>query len=221
MKYKCLVLDHDDTSVKSTSELHYPAFRLIMEKMRPDHEIPSLRTFIEKNFEPGIVPYYQDELGFTGDEFLLEQKMWKDYIKDKTPHFFEGFIDIIKHFKEQGGYVCVVSHSLGEEIMRHYSENGITADMIFGRELPIEQQKPNPYPLHKIMETYGLEPENLIMVDDLRFGYEMAEAAGVDFAAAGWGYEGVPIVEEYMRENSDYYFETVKEFSDFIFEENQ
>ncbi|HOK48860.1 MAG TPA: hydrolase, partial [Sedimentibacter sp.] len=26
MKYKCLVLDHDDTAVKSTPDIHYPSF---------------------------------------------------------------------------------------------------------------------------------------------------------------------------------------------------
>ena len=34
MKYKCLVLDHDDTTVNSTPCIHYPAFLKILEEIR-------------------------------------------------------------------------------------------------------------------------------------------------------------------------------------------
>ena len=53
------------------------------------------------------------------------------------------------------------------------------------------------------------------MVDDLKPGYDMARAAGVDFAAAGWAYD-VPEIEGFMRKNCDYYFKTVQDFGRFL-----
>ena len=35
MKYKCLVLDHDDTIVNSTATIHYPAFIESLKILRP------------------------------------------------------------------------------------------------------------------------------------------------------------------------------------------
>ena len=36
LKYPCLVLDHDDTTVNSTATVHYPAFVEFMKIYRPD-----------------------------------------------------------------------------------------------------------------------------------------------------------------------------------------
>ena len=46
---------------------------------------------------------------------------------------------------------------------------------------------------------------------------EAAAACGVDFAAAGWSHGLLPEVAEFMREKSDYYFSTVKEFEEFLY----
>ncbi len=45
MKYKCLVLDHDDTVVKSTPTIHYPSFIEAMKELRPQMEPYTLETF--------------------------------------------------------------------------------------------------------------------------------------------------------------------------------
>ena len=39
----------------------------------------------------------------------------------------------------------------------------------------------------------------------------MARAAGADFAAAGWAND-IPEIEDFMRENCDYYLKTVDDF---------
>ena len=46
-------------------------------------------------------------------------------------------------------------------------------------------------------------------------GYDMARAAGVDFAAAGWAYD-VPEIEGFMRKNCDFYFKTVQDLGQFL-----
>jgi cellulose synthase/poly-beta-1,6-N-acetylglucosamine synthase-like glycosyltransferase len=63
-------------------------------------------------------------------------------------------------------------------------------------------------------------PDNeyeIIVVDDLKPGYDMAKGAGVDFAAAGWAYD-VREIEDFMRENCDYYLETVEDLRKILFE---
>lgn len=219
MRYKCIVLDHDDTAVKSTPELHYPAFCEIMDTLRPECTGYSLAEFTRKCFEPGFEEFCRKELDFTDDEMAEEYRIWKRFIKDKTPAFYDGFIDMVKKFQEKGGKVCVVSHSESEEIKRHYAENGVTLDLVYGWELPLEQRKPYAYPMEQILKILGLEPGEAVMVDDLRLGYDMAKDCGVDFIGAGWSHGLLPEVMEYMREKADYYFGTVEELSEFLFRE--
>ena len=53
IRYKCLVLDHDDTTVKSTPDVHYPQWLETLEVLRPDVQM-SLETFMLYNFNIGF-----------------------------------------------------------------------------------------------------------------------------------------------------------------------
>jgi phosphoglycolate phosphatase/pyrophosphatase PpaX len=53
------------------------------------------------------------------------------------------------------------------------------------------------------------------VVDDLKPGFDMARAAGIDFAAAGWGYD-VPEIEDFMRRHSDFYLKTTEELKELL-----
>ncbi|MCR5481936.1 MAG: HAD family hydrolase, partial [Clostridia bacterium] len=159
LRYKCVVLDHDDTAVMSSKELHYPAFCEIMEKMRPGSHKYTFEEFMKFCFEPGFSVYLQEKYGFTDAEFDEEFQIWKDYIKDKTPDFYPGFLELVKELQELGAYICVVSHSEKAEIVRHYAENGVKPDLVYGWELPPEQRKPFAYPMEQIMLKLGMKPQ--------------------------------------------------------------
>lgn len=66
--------------------------------------------------------------------------------------------------------------------------------MIFGWERCEEERKPNPYPLQEIMRKYNLKPNELIMIDDLKPGFDMAMSCNVDFASAGWSHTNSLII---------------------------
>lgn len=216
MKYQCLVLDHDDTAVKSTPQIHYPSFREALIEMRPEHEL-SLEDFISYCFDPGFSALCNDIIGFTKEESERQQTIWKRYTQSIIPSFYDGMEDIIKEFKTQGGYICVVSHSDHEMIKRDYLANcGLVPDMIFGWEQAPEHRKPNPFPLQEIMRAFALNASQLVVVDDLKPGLDMAKACGIDFVSAGWSHT-IPQIKSYMEQNSDYYFERVDELKTFLF----
>lgn len=215
MKYKCLVLDHDDTAVQSSPEIHYPSFQKILAELRPEVSM-SYDEFMKYCFDPGFSSLCYDILHFTDDEMVREAEIWRSYTSRITPHFYDGFIDMVRRFRNGGGCVCVVSHSDASEISRHYAEFGITPDLIFGWEYPEHQRKPHPYPLEQIMSRLRLKNTDLIVLDDLRLGYDMAKACDVFFAAAGWSHT-VPEIADFMKKNSDIYFKSVSEFENFIF----
>ena len=217
LKYPCLVVDHDDTTVNSTATVHYPCFVEYMAKYFP-HVHLTLEEYFLYNFDPGVVALFTEICGMTWEQMLDEEAYWKEYVKHHVPKAYPGIREILEEQKARGGKVCVVSHSFEDNIRRDYRENGLPEpDLIFGWEYPPEQRKPAVWPLEQIMKTFGMKPEELLVVDDLKPGYDMAKAAGVPFAAAGWAND-IPQIESFMRANCGLYFKTVKELQAYLFE---
>lgn len=217
MRYRCLVLDHDDTLVESTASIHYPSFCAYLEQTRPGLHY-SLEDYFRRNFAPGILELFTGELGFSQQELDDEFRFWQNYVKDRIPAAFPGIREILERFRQQGGILTVVSHSVSDVIRRDFQANGLPMpDRIYGWELPPEQRKPSPYALSAILRDYDLRPEEVLVLDDLKPGYDMAQQCAVPFAASGWAYD-VPEIEAFMRQNCDFYFKTITEFEKFLFE---
>lgn len=216
MKFACLVLDHDDTVVNSTATVHYPSFVAFLKQYRPDLPVCSLEQYFQKNFHSGPLGFFRDELGLSEAELQQEHVFWDAYVQNHIPCVYAGMRELLWAHKQQGGHICVVSHSMSHNIRRDYRENDLPEpELVFGWEAPEELRKPNPYPLQRIMQELNLRPDQLLMVDDLKPGYDMAKAAGVPFAAAGWSND-IPMIETFMRQNSDYYFKTIQSLREFL-----
>ena len=218
MRFQCLVMDHDDTTVNSTATIHFPSFLAYLAQVRPGLSY-TLDDYFRKNFDPGVMALFTGELGFSEEELEGEFRFWQDWVRTRVPKAYPGIREILQRHRDAGGKIAVVSHSMRENIERDYRENGLPVpDLIFGWEQPPEQRKPAPWALEQIMAQFSLPASELLMVDDLKPGYDMARAAGVDFAAAGWAYD-VPEIEAFMRKNCDFYFKTVQEFRTFLEED--
>lgn len=198
LRYPCLVLDHDDTVVDSTAHIHHPAFLSGVELLRPGQVSMTLEDYFRMNYDPGLISYYREVLHFTDQEIDWESRHWLDYVEKHIPTAYDGMAPLIARQKELGGRVCVVSHSQRQNILRDYRSNSLPEpDLIYGSELPRDRCKPSPWPLGDIMERLGLEPGQLLVVDDLPLGHQMAQAAQVPFVAAGWAHT-IPQIRAYM-----------------------
>ena len=216
MKYRCLILDHDDTTVDSTPCIHYPAFLKILEILRPGMTYTK-EEFLEKNFSPGLGPFYRNELNFSDEELRQEWEIWRDYIDRVVPHFFPGMPELIKRQKAEGGLVCVVSHSFPEYIFRDYQAAGVPRpDLVFGWDPDRSKCKPSPYPLKEIMRITGCDPDDMLMVDDLKPGLDMAHACDVKFAACFWSYD-ISAIRIYMNDHADFCLNSVSELEHLLF----
>lgn len=216
-KYKCLIIDHDDTAVKSSPEIHYPCFVKTIEVFRPGEYVLTLEEFMHACFYPGLFEYYTKSLGFTKEELDLELDMWQRYAKERVPHFYEGVGEAINDFRNAGGIVAVSSQSHIDIIKRDYIERlGFLPDYIYGCELEKDKCKPSPFAILDVCEKCGVLPCETIVVDDLRTGLEMAKSAGANFAAAGWSHF-VPEIKRYMKKNSEIYLENTEDLRKILF----
>lgn len=218
MRYKCIVLDHDDTVVASEASVNYPCFLKVLERFRPG-QFMELNEFTYNCFiHDGFPDFMRSKYQFTDWELKEEFLMWQDYAKTRIPPAYAGIREIVLEQKKRGGLVCVSSHSGLSNILRDYKTHfGVEPDAVYSWDMPAETRKPAPYSLLKIMEKYSLEPKDLLMIDDLKPGYDMAKKAGVDFAFAGWGRQNVPQITEFMLRYCDYAFQSTQELYDFLF----
>lgn len=217
LKYPCLVLDHDDTVVQSEKSIGYPYFCYILSQFRPGQTM-TLQEFVKDCHDLGFAEMCRQRFQFTDEELAAEHIGWMGYIRTHIPDPYPGMKEIIQKQKAMGGLVCVVSHSSIENITRDYDVHiGIQPDAIYGWDLPEHQRKPNPFPLEDIMRRYDLTADQLLMVDDVKLAWVMANPLGVKTAFAAWSKTDYPELMQEMTQLCDYTFHTTTELEKFLF----
>ena len=218
LKIPCLVLDHDDTVVQSESTVNFPYFCYILDHYRPGAVI-TLQQYMDGCFQYGFADMCRKWYGFTEEELLEEYLGWKEFIMTHIPAPFPGMDRIIHRQKEEGGVICVVSHSCEDNITRDYKTHfGILPDDIFGWDLPEEKRKPSPWPMEQIMAKYGFTPEQMLVVDDMKPAWEMARKVGAPMAFAAWGRQEYPAILGEMTGICDYSFASTEDLYEFLFD---
>lgn len=189
MKYKCLVLDHDDTVVNSSQSIHYPAFLHTLTILRPHLEPLTFEDFNHHCFVYGFNHLCKERYGFNDEEMEIEYKTWKSHTQSKQADPFLGWKEILLRFKHDGGKIVVVSYSESSEIRRDYIDHfGFEPDLIFAYDHGKDKLKPHPYPIYQILDQFQLSKNEILVIDDMPVGYEMAQNANVDFIWAQWAY---------------------------------
>ena len=218
LKYQCLVLDHDDTVVQSEKTLGFPYFRDFLSRIRPSVEI-TFAEYVRGCHTMPFVDMCRAKWQFTDEELQMEWAGWKEYLLTHIPAPCDGIERIIRRQKEEGGLVCVVSLSGAQSITRDYQAHfEMEPDAIYGWDLPKERQKPSTYPLEDIMARYGLQPKDLLVVDDAKLAWHMSRGAGVEIAFAAWSKKDFPDIGEEMRDICNFSFESPEELEKFLFE---
>lgn len=218
MKYKCLVLDHDETVVQTEKTIGYPFFCQILQQFRPGATI-SLPDYVQDCHALGFAELCRQRFHFTDDELKTEHLAWTEHIRTHIPDIFPGIERVIQKQRAAGGLLCVVSHSTEEIIRRDYRTHfGIEPDAVYGWDLPPQKRKPNPFPLFEIMKQQALSPDEILVVDDVRLGWQMAQSAGTDIAFAAWSKEEFPDLNQEMRNLCKYTFDSTKELETFLFD---
>ena len=151
----------------------------------------------------------------------FQYRTWLESARTHVPDTFPGMRELLQRYHAAGGHICVVSHSVPETILRDYHAHGLpTPELIYGWDDDPERRKPAPWPIYQIERELGLRPEQLVVIDDLKPGKDMADRAGVDFIAAGWTHT-VPHIIETMQRISPHYCRTVAELTALLLDETE
>jgi len=220
MNYRCLIIDHDDTTVDSTPSVHHKAHLEQMRRLGRQHQALTLQEWFKINYDPGLAYYLNTVLRLSKEEQELCYTIWREYTTTMIPPFFPGILKILQRFQKHGGIIVVVSHSEPDIIQSHYQKQedvpGLMPDLTIGWTGDREKNKPSTWPIEKVLETYTLAPGDLLVVDDLKPGIIMARKAGVDSLGVGWSH-AIEEIKQDIRLLSTYYAETVKDLEKLLF----
>ena len=217
LKYPCLVLDHDDTVVQTERAVGYPYFRDYIEKIRPGRTL-SFPEYVKDCNNMIFTDMCRQRWQFTDEEMQEEYTGWKAYSRIHVPPIFDGIDRVIKRQKEEGGLICVASLSTSEIINRDYLHHfGFLPDAVYDNDLPLERRKPAPYPLEDIMNRFHLAPEEILVLDDMKLGWSMAEPLKVHNAYAAWSKKDFPELVGQMDGIFMYTFDSTEKLYNFLF----
>jgi len=121
LKYKCLVLDHDDTVVQTERYIGFPYFKDYIEKIRPGQTV-HFEEYVKDCSGMVFADMCKARWNMTDEECAAEYTGWCAYYSSHHHPIFPGIDRIIQRQKEEGGLVCVVSLSPARDILRDYAD---------------------------------------------------------------------------------------------------
>lgn len=192
-KYKHLLFDVDGTLV-DTFEANISSMIELLDRYKPDHSynrenlafifgLPGVECLRTLGVEDEVIPRVLHE--------------WLALVRERSHLYriFDGIMPMLAFLKKQGFEMAVVTSrtrdvSMGgplgshlPEPFRPYITRAVCSD-------DTKRPKPYPDPLLHYMEVTGAKREEILFIGDAHTDLQAADAAGVDFALALWGYRG-------------------------------
>lgn len=220
MKYQCILIDHDDTTVDSTPVIHHVAHQEQMRRLGRSGQAVSLEDWFRINYHPGLSTFLTETLRLSPEEEAICYEIWREYTTTMVPPFFPGILPLLYRFKLAGGKIVVVSHSEEDIIRSHYEQQdeipGFLPDLIIGWTGDRSKNKPSPWPVQTTLSRFSLNPRQLLVIDDLKPGILMAQKAGVDSVAVGWSHRLEEIRKD-ISTLSTYYADSIEDLEKILY----
>lgn len=204
-----------DGTLTQTSHLIYDSFNHIAQKYEgKTYSIPEITAMFgppEEGALLGIVR--QDQI----DEAMKEYLSFYRAHHNRLARLFPGIEEILKFTKEQGRKLALFTGkgihtttiTLQEFFIDKYFDYIVTGN-------DVVNHKPSSEGLHKIMEHFSLQPNNVLMVGDSVVDVEAAHDAGVEVAAVVWDSYAK---QKVLQMKTDYVFYNVAEFHNWLKEQ--
>ena len=208
--YSLVVFDLDGTLVDSASDIAEAVNRTLVDWSLPRVEESVIRGWIGD----GARALVASAFSYAGKEIELDEVMpgFMVHYADCLllyPTVYPGVVKTLQSLRERGIAVAVCTNK-PERFVRPLLDaldlGGYFEVIVGGDTLP--ERKPSAVPLLHVVQHFGLQPAQCLMVGDSATDIQTAAAAGVPMALVTYGYlrgldpravQGVTVIED-MRE---------------------
>lgn len=209
-KFDGYIFDIDGT-ITATNELIFETFRHVskkyLNKSVTDQEIISLfgptedyilKDWMKDKYEEARVEYF---------DFYKANHL-------KMASAYDGIVDLLKEIKINNKLLSIYTgKGRDSSLITLEKVNAIKYfDMIVSGD-DVEKHKPSPEGILVFLERFNLDKEKVLMIGDAPADIKAARDAGVKVASVLWDSYAK---DEVLKMESDFYFETVDELSEFV-----
>ena len=193
---RAFIFDLDGTLVE-TEQLKAQSYAVVLGSLTganvPDHRAIELYERIVGSTDEMVCRRMIDEFDLAdglvpanGELWLdLHQKRMEEYranhgaSENLMTNVYQHNVDLLRHQKSIGRIVAVATSSFSDEAKRVLDALGLRVllDVIVGRDA-VTNPKPDPEIYLHTMDRLGVEPSEVVIVEDSPTGSEAAEAAG-------------------------------------------
>ena len=155
-------------------------------------------AFVHMNTGEESVRYIFDGTPFTDEAQTYRMQIdYTPFIRDMVIE--PGLKDLLGKLKPRVGLAVATNRS--NTIDEVLAQNGLTGffDIVVS-SLDVENPKPHPEPIHKILDFFDIGPDQAVYVGDSPIDLETAKAAGVCFIAYGNGNLETPLKTSSMED---------------------
>jgi pyrophosphatase PpaX len=210
-KLKCVIFDMDGT-LTQTNQLIFDSFNYIAKKYEgkkyTDAEISAMFGPPEEGALVAIVGREQIRQAMT--EYL-------DFYSqhhNELARLYPGILELVAALKRHGVQLAVFTGKGIETTTITMEKFGLKPYfdyVVTGSD--VVNHKPSAEGIHKIMEHFGLRPEEVLMVGDSVGDVKASREAGAKIAAVLWDSY---TKEKVLQMKTDYVFHNVAEFSEWL-----
>lgn len=202
----CIIFDLDGT-LTSTNELIYATFNHVSEK------------YIRKVFTPSEIT----AMFGPPEEIAIERLIGNEQLDDAMDDFYtfyekhhprmanayEGIREMLEFLKSRGILLAIFTGKGKRTALITLEKIGIKNffDLVVTGS-DVQNHKPSAEGIRKVMQRFGLQPEQVLMVGDAVSDVKAAHEAGVQIAAVLWDSYGK---ENVLKMEVDYLFHSVTE----------
>lgn len=209
-KFDGIIFDIDGTILQS-NKLIFATFNYVTEKYLGKPSTPEeiialfgptegviIKQLFEENFENVMTDYYQ---------------FYKDN-HSKMARIFDGIVELIDELKSRNILLSIYTGKGKGSTEITLDELGIKDkfDMIVTGD-DIEGHKPSPEGVDVFINTFNLNRNRVLIIGDAPPDVKVAKATGIKVASVLWDSYAK---EEVLQMESDFYFDTVGELSEFL-----
>ncbi|GMR04310.1 MAG: HAD family hydrolase [Thermodesulfobacteriota bacterium] len=196
MKKDLLIFDLDGTLIDSGDDI---ATAANMTLAAMGHEARSIEA-IKENIGWGVRMLLEGLMPGEGDDRILEARkkflsFYGEHLTDET-YIYPGVVETLSYFRESGKTMAVVTNKpegLSRRILDELSLKDFFMMLIGGDTL--ENRKPHPEPLEKVMAVSGFSPPETAFVGDSPVDSETGTKAGVFTIGVSYGFRDVKELE--------------------------
>lgn len=209
---KLILFDLDGTLIRSTGII-LEVFKMAFDRYFPDVELSedTLTSFLGTTL-------WQTFGMYTDDEDLIEEiityyRLSSEALMEKELEAYPHAHETIKFLKHHGCKVGVVTSKLNRVASHHLDITQLSEliDDMIGYD-DVTEHKPNPAPLLKALERFGIEAKDAIYIGDHENDIKAAKRAGMSSCAVTYSYR----LKQMLNEFPDFVIDDISNLKDII-----